>query len=602
MFLCLFLFSVKAIADTYYLPHIHSGSDAWETYLIIENPVYSGTIYKLTLFDDNGNVVTSQTGSIPFGETMIIPLRTLGGTSGIFETNGQTVRVRLGYIAKDDLGGGTAEFPLSSTLTSQAIFSLSNYYNQLTWSGFALFNGSERTISVTARGYRSGSLIVSKTFTMNPKTKVVDFFDSFLGLANFTDVDTVVFISDFPGLTGIVISGKDNDKLLFSPFQHTVKEQFLNITRQYEGFIHQTNFVFNGEDYFTIIYHDGKIYLKRIMGNTIDGFEEKELSGDLWPITLVNASNSSDLIILGTNNSNNFIARKIDTSGNTIWETTLGIAPTTWLFDPDLLNIVGAAISGTIITAFYDYQLSKGFVKAINESDGSIISSSEWTSTGRFYKAFVAGSNVGIAWCYSFGSTNYIQFMFYNSSGTLLKQLYGESPVAPNTHNVIFDAFEYNNNIYCCFGTKISDGSTANYSYYSTYLMVLPYSSTDLSSLYMLYNLNLFLQQGSKIFSTITPAFISGYDFTWALLTSPYLNALYSSTFLVNIKENTTKNGVTFSSYTFRRDLPYRVMSACGEFLGFVLTTMESQTVGDSLVDIYKVTDKELFGYNLYNY
>ncbi len=84
LLLCVFLFCIKGFADTYYLPHIHTGSDSWETYLIVENPVYGGTKYKLTLFDDNGNVISSQIGTIPKRETIIIPLRTMGGTSGIF--------------------------------------------------------------------------------------------------------------------------------------------------------------------------------------------------------------------------------------------------------------------------------------------------------------------------------------------------------------------------------------------------------------------------------------------------------------------------------------------------------------------------------------
>ncbi len=453
-------------------------------------------------------------------------------------------------------------------------------------------------MNITAQGYSNGNLVVTKTFSIDPKTKVVDYFDSFFNLNNFTDIDTVVFSSDFPALTGIVISGKENNKLLFSPCKNTKPFQIINITRQYESYIHQTNFVFIAGDYFSVIYHGGKNYLKRIVGDAQSGFDKLELGGDLWAISLVKATEENKLIILGTDNSNYFIARKIDLAGNTIWETRLGNYNSN-LFDPDIMNIVGGTTGGRLIVAFHDYNLNKGRIMAIDELDGSIVKTTDFTSTGKFYKAFASGDNVGIACAYMSNNKYYLQFMFFDNSGTLVKHIYGESPVSPDTENVIYDTFQNGDNIFCFLGTKINDGSDTIYWYYSTYIMIIPYSNSDFSNPLTLAPVGLFLRKGSTAFSAITPAFEDGYDFTWVLYTSPFYLAINSSSLIINLKE---RSGGGYSAYILIRDLPYNIISAYGEPLGFIVTTVQYERVGDNLTTLYTVVDKDLFGYNMYNY
>ncbi len=131
-------------------------------------------------------------------------------------TSSSFLRVRLSYIAKDSSGGGTAEFTAKTELASYIMLNLSNYYDKLNWSGFALFNGSNKTIQVDSVAFKNGQNVSSKSFTMAAHSKKVAYFEDFFELNSFTDIDYVLFYTDSKALTGIVISGKDNDKLLFS--------------------------------------------------------------------------------------------------------------------------------------------------------------------------------------------------------------------------------------------------------------------------------------------------------------------------------------------------------------------------------------------------
>ena len=362
--LCFFLFmGVTAFAEVFYLPHIHTTGDEWETYLIVD-PVPNGSAYyELTLFDDSGAVVSTQTGTIPATQELRISLRPYGGTSGIFKTIAYPVRVRLGYIARDDLGGGTAEFPLATKLSQQAVMTLSNYYDKLNWSGFALFNGSDHDISVSAKGYKDGSQVTSKNFNMSAHTKVVDYFDSFFALSAFGDIDAVVFQTDYPALTGIVISGKDNEKLLFSASSDTVPAQSLFNEEYFDGFFYQKGLANVSYNYYTFVSHDGKNYLRKTCSDSDGKFDMYELTSDNFAYDIVPSSDGQNIILLGWGDDSNFIVTKVSPEGSTIWETEVGKYDNSLFHEIGINNIVGQAYNGSVIVAFHDKDLNTGCVK-----------------------------------------------------------------------------------------------------------------------------------------------------------------------------------------------------------------------------------------------
>ncbi len=592
-FVFFLLFNVSAFAEVFYLPHIHATSDAWETYLIVDPVLYGPAYYELTLYDDNGNTVSTQTGTIPKNQELRISLRELGGTSGIFVTKSYPVRVRLGYIAKDSLGGGTAEFTLPNQLSMQTVMTLSNYYDQLNWSGFALLNGSDRDISVTAMGYKDGANVVTKNFDMDAHTKVVDFFDTFLGLNSFDEVDTVVFTTDYPALTGIVISGKDNDKLLFSPSQNTVPNQSIFNEEYFDGSFYQIGMTIVNSAYYTFVYYKGNYYLRKIYGDT---FGMYELSGDLFPYDIIASSDGENLILLGRKNNGKFAVRKVSPIGTTIWETEIGNYNDSWLAEFDENNIVGQAYNGSVVVAFHDNNLDKGIVKVLNDNNGTITATNDdWTTTARYYKAFIYSDTVGFAFKYVSGGKYRMQIAFYNSSGSLVKQIFDVSPINGDVDNILFDAIGSGDYIYCVFGVKVNDGSVIELNNYSLYAMAVPYADTNFSNAMIIPLPNTFLPKGSRVFSNFTLAFDSNSDTTWVIFTSPFYWGFQSKKILLRIKDN-LPTGIFSSIY-----MPYKVTGMVDVWGLFLITGQQAEYIDTSTIRT-KYIEKTLIGNNILNY
>jgi len=204
------------LSRTLYIPHIHTANDSWETNLVVDNlksPSPQG--FNLTLYAANGSVLLNrQEYQVSAGQSLVVPLRPLNGVTGIVECGSESMRFRLGYVAKESSGGGTAEFELPEKLSDTIVFSTSNYYGSLTWSGFAVFNGSDYDAQVNAT-IMTTSGETNATLTVPAKEKVVDYFENQFGVP-FADINSVIFSTDTHCLTGITISGKENEKLLFT--------------------------------------------------------------------------------------------------------------------------------------------------------------------------------------------------------------------------------------------------------------------------------------------------------------------------------------------------------------------------------------------------
>ncbi|BBB31917.1 hypothetical protein TTHT_0296 [Thermotomaculum hydrothermale] len=598
MVLVFILFCMRATANTFYLPHIHASSDAWETYLIVDPVLYGNAYYELTLYDDNGNVVTTQTGTIPKNQELRLSLRQFGGTSGIFKTKAYPVRVRLGYIAKDDLGGGTAEFSLPESLSMQAVMTLSNYYDKLNWSGFALFNGSDHDITVTAEGYKDGTQVVSKSFDMNAHTKVVDFFDNFFGLNSFGDIDSVIFYTDFPALTGIVISGMDNDKLLFSPSMNSVPNQSISNEEYFEGFTYQRGIVYVNYNYYTFVYNNSKYYLRKIYSDSDSKFAMYELSTNVFAYDIFPSSDGENIILAGTGDNGKYVVAKVSPEGDTIWQTAVGDYNTSWLAETDENNIVGRAYNGSVIVAFHDHSTDSGTIVTLNDNNGSQTAiNNNFMSSGRFYKAFVYNGKIGFAWKYIYLSKYRLQFIFINPDGSEEKKIFADSPLNPDTDNVFFDAFGNGDYIYSVIGVKISDGtSVVGSSYYSLFTLVFPYSNSDFSNANILPIYGTFLPLGSCVYSGFTYTFSSSYSASWMIFTSPYYSGMTSQGIIMGLDSNNLPSGIY--TYTY---MPYKMTGAIDLWGMFLITGLQEEKI-DSATSRTKLIEKTLIGNNLLSY
>lgn len=222
LFLVGLIFSIAHVqADTYYVPHV-AMSSAWETYLLADNlDPDTDQSFHLVLYNGEGTgTVVNHVYTVPAGEQLRLSLRSLAGPCGEIRCGTRAMRFRLGYNARADLGGGTAEFDLPTAGVRNGVFSLSNYADGLTWSGFALMNTSDETVTAWASIPVSGSGKIVETFMLEipPKSRTVNYFEDAFGYP-FESIPWVTVSCDTPCLAGITISGVENERLLFTPFK-----------------------------------------------------------------------------------------------------------------------------------------------------------------------------------------------------------------------------------------------------------------------------------------------------------------------------------------------------------------------------------------------
>jgi len=210
------LLASAGLAKTYYIPHV-AGSSAWTTVLVFNHTGgFDPAKAHMELYDADGSIIATLVVNLESGQTREYRLRDYGAVAGKVVCPSDMVSVRLGFVASEGSGGGTAEFNLPSELTKSSALNLSGYYDQLTWSGYALFNGSDETVTVTPRYCRTdGSSHWGTAFTLDANCKQVEYFADLFGV-DFTNIASVVFETDTDALTAIIISGKENEKLLFT--------------------------------------------------------------------------------------------------------------------------------------------------------------------------------------------------------------------------------------------------------------------------------------------------------------------------------------------------------------------------------------------------
>ena len=219
-FLVLLLAGVVCLeAKTYYIPHIHTDNDTWETYLILDNMSRTTTEVEVRLISPSYAVPAVEFEVALEGyESRTVSLREYRRGAGFVEVNGELVRVRVGYKASASSGGGVAEFDAPDKLETELLMSLSEYDEELTWAGFAIFNPSPDTVYIHTDIYlRDGTKEAGPFMSVQGYARYAAFFQAQFGY-DFQEIASVVFrAATGPGLAGILISGHENEKLLFTP-------------------------------------------------------------------------------------------------------------------------------------------------------------------------------------------------------------------------------------------------------------------------------------------------------------------------------------------------------------------------------------------------
>ncbi|RLE15798.1 MAG: hypothetical protein DRJ14_09670 [Acidobacteria bacterium] len=402
----MFIFAAAVVwGRTYYIPHVHTANDSWETYLIadnLQNPDPQG--FYLTLYDDAGAVVVDHRYyEVAAGQSLTITLRPLNGVDGEVESGSNSLRLRLGYMAKESTGGGTAEFDLPSKLSNKVVFSTSNYYDQLTWSGFAVFNGSDDEVTADVTVMTTSGNSTSQV-TIPAKGKVVNYFEAQFGVP-YGDINDVVFSADTQSLTGITISGKDNDKLLFTGTGSDREGWFLKNHEEYLEIhgIARANGTAIVADYGYTQAAGSYGEIKGIRIN--DGctmFTETAGYENLFPLGIVSDAGRTMVFAYGIDSSNAsnpsyFVARVNPADGTIMWKKVFSDAI---MYDDLYPGRICAATDGTAtvqvnvrneshMVETYSFTVGDGTQTFLSRSFNGIPTSISYDgTTGKYYSIF----------------------------------------------------------------------------------------------------------------------------------------------------------------------------------------------------------------------
>jgi len=568
LMLLLGVLSGYSYAYVYYIPHIHTGSDAWETYLVLDNsiePELDATVYY---YDSNGTLINRENLTINGNSNLTVSLREKGAVAAMVYTGSSYLRVRLGYIAKEDLGGGTAEFSPATKLSQRLLMNTSNYYDQLTWSGFAVWNATDKYLDVIFKAYSEEGELARKTITMAPYHKIVDFFDSFFGLPDFKNIVSITVETDYPALCGVVISGKENDKLLFSsPLMPTY---YVNHTETFDGNLTTTNIVYTSGDqkYHTFVYSDYENSYFHVSWN-YHGISEMITDNRAnynMDIQYIAASEDENAIYLFGTSGNNYKVVKIDVTGNSNneWQTVLGEAGYTTPFyaDPMDIKIRGKELNGKVFLFYKDKANNwEGTLITLDASNGAKLSENGGLTNSVLYGDMITYEENGqkyIAETFAY-YTDKLQVRVFNSNGDIVKQIFGSTPIpnAAGKLHAIFGSQVIGNRMMLVVGVGIDINNGIRQ--YHLYLISIDLDSdTDFSNA-TITDLQTFLRHGSSCDVFYSFNFSSTkattYRKTIQIITTPYYSYDTSSNLLVHLNDDNTPTDYPY----FMRKFPYKV-------------------------------------------
>ena len=591
-----FCYSMSSFAYVYYIPHIHTGSDAWKTYILLDNSVSEEQNATIYYYDENGSMVLKKSKTVsPQGSTVIFG-HPDGAIAAKVYTSSSFLRVRLGYLAKEELGGGTAEFAPDTKLYKNMIMNTSNYYDELTWSGFALWNATNKTVNVTLTAFSEEEELASKDITLQPYQKIVDYFDSFFGIDSFKDITTITVSADQEALTGVVISGKENDKLLFAPprgYKHLIKhEEYLDTS-----YVECSNIVYTVGDhkYHLFISTIDDIsenkntkagpYTYHISWNAYgpsDNFSSNPEDFGMYKITYLAVSeDGNSLYVFGINNDNKFVVKKVNVGNEEEieWETVLGEAGYKFPIFPDPMDVKirGYESSGKLFITYKDKADDwQGVTQILNASNGSTIERHGGMDASVQYGDVVSysdGSNYYILISMAY-YTDHLKCMIYNSDGSYSKQIYGETPIpdAQNKPHYILGTYISNGKVYMVVGVQMEN--VTGVARYQLYLVSVSLNENDFSNASTL-ELRTSLTHAASCYMLINDMFNETKDSTNTLeiITLPFFSDDFSKTIFVPLNEN----GDPENYISFIKPMPYRVKAVGLNFLGYYILSSENE-------------------------
>ncbi len=198
------------------LPHIADSWSNWENRLILDNTGDQPATVQLILYS-GGAQVSEETLDVDAGATRMINLNdyaTLHPVMGRLTGEGNPVAVRLAYRSTGQ--GGMAEFILDGISGHTLEYLLpGRFTDSVNWMGLAIANRDTATSDLTLTAWKDGQIVATASLSLGLQDRLADVLQGLLPGIEMADRVTVT--ADTGLLSGLTISGFDQERLLFTP-------------------------------------------------------------------------------------------------------------------------------------------------------------------------------------------------------------------------------------------------------------------------------------------------------------------------------------------------------------------------------------------------
>ena len=210
-------FTLPAMASMVYIPHLTGEDGGWVDYLLVDNYGLLKSEFTVKLYKDGAEIYSS-THSVNGLTRSTLKIKDLanGAQCGRVDYSSDALTFRASYEYSSG-SGGVAEFDLPANLSPVLAYRFSGYSSMVAWKGLALTNFGSSSATVQLYAIGQGELLGSASVDLGGYSRVRGLYTTWFPSVHFSDVTSIVAVSTSMNLSGIAISGdNDNGKLLFT--------------------------------------------------------------------------------------------------------------------------------------------------------------------------------------------------------------------------------------------------------------------------------------------------------------------------------------------------------------------------------------------------
>jgi len=227
--LLFFFLTTTSFAGLFSIPHIAENN--WQTTITVINPTDFQQEFTLKKYNDNGEEELSLVKICNGKSNTILTNQDFGfnGAAIIEAAISKQLFVKLSYRFENSQS--LSEFLVDEDhFYEQSVWIIPNpNLSYFSWFGLAMFNASKSITptTITLKAYKEGTLIDTKTISLERKKKFVKLSNDIWDGLNYSDIDMVVVESDGNCPAPLVITGNDTQDrhLFFQGVKATVESE-----------------------------------------------------------------------------------------------------------------------------------------------------------------------------------------------------------------------------------------------------------------------------------------------------------------------------------------------------------------------------------------